>query len=420
MKIVHFADLHLGVESYGYLDPISGFNTRFLDFLSSFDRLVDFAIEQRTDLVLFCGDAYKSRDPSQTQQREFARRIKRLSESGIPVFLLTGNHDLPNAVEKATSTEIFDTLRIENVTVAGKAGIHRIKTRNGIVQIVALPWPKRANMLSMVREENKNLSIAEMNQRLQDSLTNIINALAAKLDNTLPSILAAHVWVQGARVGSENSMTIGQEHVLLPSAVSNPLFDYVALGHIHRHQSLGDDPPVVYSGSLDSLDFGDENDTKGFYVVDIEKGTSQKRVNYKFYPSEGRRFVTIKVSIHSDNEDPVDMVLKALDERASDLAGNIVRLDVDIPRECADRLDDNTIRKAASEAYYFSISRNIKGQNKPRLGNTKVEGLDPVQALAAYINLNRENISDSRAEDLMRYGKEIINFYNNAQLNRKG
>jgi len=83
VKIIHFADLHLGVESYGRIDPESGLSSRFLDFLIAFNQLVDYAIKNKVDLVLFCGDAYKSRDPSQTQQREFAKRIKRLSESGM-------------------------------------------------------------------------------------------------------------------------------------------------------------------------------------------------------------------------------------------------------------------------------------------------------------------------------------------------
>ena len=113
MKILHFADLHLGVENYGHIDPTTGLSSRFHDFLSALDQIVDYALENKVDLVLFCGDAYKSREPSQTQQREFARRINRLSSNGIPIFLLVGNHDLPNAISKATTTEIFDTLAIK-------------------------------------------------------------------------------------------------------------------------------------------------------------------------------------------------------------------------------------------------------------------------------------------------------------------
>src|SRR4030042_409129 len=104
MKILHFADLHLGVENYGRLDPATGHSSRLNDFLSALDQVIDYALENRVDLVLFCGDAYKTREPSQTQQREFARRINRLSTSGVPVFLLVGNHDLPNTIGKAPRT----------------------------------------------------------------------------------------------------------------------------------------------------------------------------------------------------------------------------------------------------------------------------------------------------------------------------
>ena len=135
MKILHFADLHLGVETYGRVDPATGLSSRLQDFLSSFDQLVDFAIENRVDLVLFCGDAYKTREPSQTQQREFARRINRLSTSNIPIFLLIGNHDMPNAVGRATATEIFDTLAIKNVYVANRPDVYHIPTSSGTVQI---------------------------------------------------------------------------------------------------------------------------------------------------------------------------------------------------------------------------------------------------------------------------------------------
>ena len=84
MKIIHFADLHLGVENYGHINPATGLSTRLLDFLAALDQVIDYALENKVDLVLFCGDAYKSREPGQTHQREFAKRINRLSTAGIP------------------------------------------------------------------------------------------------------------------------------------------------------------------------------------------------------------------------------------------------------------------------------------------------------------------------------------------------
>ena len=314
MKILHFADLHLGVESYGHLDPATGLSTRLLDFLSVLDQVVDYALENRVDLVLFCGDAYKSREPSQTQQREFARRINRLSTNGIPIFLLVGNHDLPNAIGRATTTEIFDTLAVENVYVANRPDIHRIKTNGGIIQIVSLPWLRRSLLLT--KDETKNMNFDQINQKLQQVLTNVIASQAAKLDPGLPSVLASHVWVSGAQIGSERLMTIGQEHVLLPGNIAHPAFDYVALGHIHKHQVLSDSPPVVYAGSLERLDFGEEADDKGFYIVEIEpdKQTSKRRVSFDFHAVTGRRFLTININTEPGDTDPTSTVLRAIGE----------------------------------------------------------------------------------------------------------
>ena len=105
MRIVHFSDLHIGVETYGrplveadlpglpeWFAPgearerYLGQSTRLVDFLAAFDELIDYAIGHAVDLVLFTGDAYKNRDPSQTHQREFAKRVRRLAEAGVPVF----------------------------------------------------------------------------------------------------------------------------------------------------------------------------------------------------------------------------------------------------------------------------------------------------------------------------------------------
>ncbi|MCX6013858.1 MAG: exonuclease subunit SbcD, partial [Chloroflexi bacterium] len=234
MKIVHFADLHLGVESYGKTDPVTGLSSRLNDFLKVFDELVIYSIENKIDVVVFCGDAYRSRDPSQTQQREFARRINQLSANNIKVFLLVGNHDMPNAFGRATSIEIFNTLDIKNVYVANSPGTHRIETGKGLLQIVALPWAKRSSLLS--REETKDFTIKQLNDKLQQILSNIIASETANLNPDIPAILAGHTFVSTAKLGTEKAMTLGNEYSLLHSEVVRPEFDYIALGHVHKHQ----------------------------------------------------------------------------------------------------------------------------------------------------------------------------------------
>jgi len=409
LKILHFADLHLGVESYGRIDPTTGLSSRLLDFLSALDQVVDYALENSVDLVLFCGDAYKSREPTQTQQREFARRINRLATSDIPIFLLVGNHDLPNAIGRATTTEIFDTLAVKNVYVSNHPDIYQIPTNSGIVQIASLPWLRRSALLT--KEETKNLTFDQINQKLQQVLTNIIAANAAKLDPELPSILAAHVWVSGATIGSERLMTIGQEHVLLLSNVANPAFDYIALGHIHKHQVLSTSPPVVYSGSLERLDFGEEEDDKGFYLVEIEqdKETGKRQVSFDLHPVEGRRFLTININIAPDDADPTATVLKAIAEQADKVMGAIVRLQIGLPAESEGQLRDNDLRNTMQEAYYSTIAKDIKRETRLRLGGKwTAEEITPLDALKAYLEAKKPPISPERAKVLLEYGEKLI------------
>ncbi len=408
MKILHFADLHLGVESYGRIDPTSGISSRLLDFLWVLDQVIDYALEHKVDLVLFCGDAYKSREPSQTQQRELAKRINRLSTSGIPIFLLVGNHDLPNAIGKATTTEIFDTLAVKNVYVSNRPDIYRISTQSGTIQIASLPWLRRSALLS--KEETKNLDFDQINQKLQQVLTNIIALHASKLDPELPSILAAHVWVSGAQVGSERLMTIGQEHVLLPGNVANPAFDYVALGHIHKHQVLSENPPVVYAGSLERVDFGEEEDDKGFYMVEIEpdKQAGKRRVSFDFHPVTGRRFLTININIEPEDIAPTSTVLNAIVEQGEKVRGAIVRLQISLPVEIEGQLRDNDIRDALKEAHYFTMAKDIRREARLRLGKWTAEEITPLEALKTYLEAKKPPVSPARVKVLLGYGEKLI------------
>jgi exonuclease SbcD len=406
MKIIHFADLHLGVESYGRLDPATGLSSRLLDFLKALDQVVDYAIENKVDLVLFCGDAYKSREPTQTQQREFAKRINRLSTSGIPIFLLIGNHDLPNAIGKATTTEIFDTLTVKNVYVSNRPEVYIIPTAGGKVQIVSLPWLRRSALLT--KEESKNLTFDQMNQRLEQALTKVIAAKAQELDPKLPAILAAHVWVTGAKVGSERSMTIGQEHALLVSSVAHPAFDYIALGHIHKHQVLKQNPPVVYAGSLERLDFSEAEDDKGFYLVELEpsKERGERLTSFDFHPVAGRRFLTIDVNIAPDDIEPTATVLKAIAEQEDKIKDAIVRLNISLPAEVEGQLRDSDIRNAVKEAHYFALAKDIKRESRLRLGQWTAEEITPSAALKAY--LESKKLSPERAKLLLQYGEKLI------------
>lgn len=404
MRILHFADLHLGIETYGTVDSSTGLSTRLLDVLHSLDELVDYAIDNHIDLVLFCGDAYKSRDPSQTQQREFARRIRRLSEAHIPVFLLVGNHDLPNAVGRATAVDIYHTLAVEHVYVGNKPGVHRISTNEGIIQIAALPWLRRSALLS--REEMKNLSIDSVNEKLQEILTAKVFEAAAEIDTELPSILAAHISISNAKSGSESSMLMGRDPLLLLSNISQPVFDYVALGHIHKGQVLNESPPVVYAGSLERFDFGDEGQEKGFYEVTIDSRSEKKQVSYEFHPVNARRFLTIQADIDIDEPDPTAALVRNIIQYQNDIKDAVVRIQVSVPRKLEGIIRDAEIYKMLEEAYYVVVSKDIKRDEKRDNRLFVSEELRPIEALSKYLELKK--LSDDHRNILLEYGENLI------------
>ena len=265
IRLVHFSDLHVGMENYGKLDPATGTSSRTRDFLDRLDEVIDYAFAHKADLAVFTGDAFKTRDPEPTQQREFARRIKRLAEK-IPTLLLVGNHDLPGTVARATSLDIYHVLEIPNVIVGYKPGSQLIQTASGPVFLAWMPYPSRNRLL--VDEDHKGKSLPELEQALRDVVTGMIRDLSEQAaGQDAPRILAGHFTVSGAVFGSERSVMLGSDVAVTKSAAAGSAWDYVALGHIHKFQNLtkGEEgsPPVVYAGSLERIDFGEEDEDEG-------------------------------------------------------------------------------------------------------------------------------------------------------------
>jgi len=417
MRVLHFSDLHIGVENYGRIDADTGLSTRLGDFLAALDQVVEFALTGDVDLVLLAGDAYKGRDPSQTHQREFARRLARLSEAGIPIFLLVGNHDLPNVVSRATAVEIFATLQVPHVTVGDSLRNYTIATKAGPLQVLAVPWPRRSTLLS--REETRALTIEEVRSEIERRMTGGIEALARELDPGLPAILTGHVMVNGATVGTERSMMLGQDHVLLASALHCPQVDYVALGHVHKHQVLRWEPPMMaYSGSLQRIDFSEEGDDKGFCVVDLDPAAPQGRrlTGFEFQQVAARPFVTIDVNVTSGSQDPTGEVLRAIARK--DVADAVVRVRITLPAESESHLREGEIRQALAPAHYIAaINREaLDGGRRTRLDADATRGLQPMQALRLY--LESRGLDQDRRDRVMRQAQKVSSVHVPGRLGR--
>jgi exonuclease SbcD len=326
IRALHFADLHIGMENYGKLDPQTGISSRIRDFLDRLDEIITTAFERDADLVIFAGDAFKTRDPDPTQQREFARRIKQLSDR-IPVFMLVGNHDIPGMAARATSIDIFRALQVGNITVGRTIGSQVVETKRGPVFLGWVPFPVRNRLLS--QEEYRGASVEDLDRAVEALITKELETLAERAaEHDMPRVLVGHFSVGGAVFGSERSVMLGRDLVIQKSALARPDWDYVALGHIHKHQNLTPKraegaPPIVYSGSLERIDFGEEAEEKGFCWLNLARGET----TWEFCRVKARPFRTVRVDAREE-ADPTGAVTAAI--AARNIAGAVVKVVIEL------------------------------------------------------------------------------------------
>lgn len=406
MRLLHFADLHLGVENYGRTDPATGLSSRLGDFLRTFDETIDYALRERIDAVLFAGDTFKTRDPNPTVQRAFAERIRRLSQAAIPTVLLIGNHDLPSVMSRATSVDIYDALAVEHVRVCRRIEGFTLETAGGPLQIVAAPWITRSALLA--REEYRTESMEALNQHLLERITEALAAEVAELDPDLPTVLMGHFSLGGATFGSEQSIMLGQDLILNRGDLQPQAFDYIALGHIHKHQQVGPDtPPTVYSGSLERVDFGEEREQKGFVVVEIGPGGRGARdVRWHFRPVAARPFVTLRLAAGGD--DPLADVREAI-ARRDDLRGAVVRAFIALTPEAFGRLRLSEVRATLVEAgvaFVGQITPEVERATRVRLPLAAGEEMDPARMLTRW--LETQGTPPERQATLLRYADELL------------
>jgi len=397
VRLLHFADLHLGVDNYGRLNPTTGVHSRLADFAHTLAFVFDTALEENVHLVVFSGDVYKTASPSPTAQREFARQLSRLREAGIPIVLIVGNHDSPAAFGRATSVDIFQALDLPDTHIVRAPRLLHLTTPGGAVQIAGLPWPSRHYLRA--REEYREVGQEEMTSHIQQICEARINEFARELANDTPAVLAAHITAaEAVYSGSERTAIIGRDPALLSSALAHPAFDYVALGHIHRHQDLnrGQQPPVVYPGSVERIDFGEEGDDKGFCLVDLPTVRGEG-ASYRFVPTPARAFVTVTVPDGAVGESASDLTCAVVAAvAASPVKEAVVRISYPAP-EGGGRLDLRAVREALREAHCVA---GIVPRTPPRTRERRAavtEHMDLPQALARYIENNPELSAEGEA-----------------------
>jgi DNA repair protein SbcD/Mre11 len=403
MKVLHFADAHIDMANYGRHDAETGLPLRVLDFLKSLDTIVDAAIDERVDMVIFAGDAYKDRSPAPTFQREWGRRIIRLSQARIPTLLLVGNHDLSPAAGRAHAIHEFDTLQVPYVRVLPKPELLRPgQLWNLPIQVIAIPWISRSGLMASV--DTNAADQADIYASIEARLTEIVQGLLDEADPSLPTVLTAHASVQGATFGSERMVMLGSDLVLPTSLVQDARLDYVALGHIHKPQDVneGHHPPVVYPGSIERVDFGEAGENRYFVVADVSRGKTD--VQWRELTG-ARRFIDRRVILQSD-QDVMGTILDAL-PIPRELEGAIIRVTVEYPREYDALIDEAELHKQTAKAFEFQLVKRPQNDVRIRLpADQTISSLSPIELLEQYWKAS--HLEATQAEALKSLARDII------------
>ena len=399
MKLLHFADAHIDMANYGRHDPETGLPLRVLDFLKSLDTIVDAAIDEKVDMVIFAGDAYKDRSPAPTFQREWGKHIIKLSQAKIPTLLLVGNHDLSPAAGRAHAIQEFDTLQVPYVKVLQKPEFLKPGDLWDVpVQIIAMPWISRSGLMASM--ESSAADAKELFSNIESRISELVETWIEEADKSLPLILTAHASVEGATFGGERLVMLGSDLVLPTGLVKDTRLDYVAMGHIHKPQNVnkGHHPPVIYPGSIERVDFGEAKDDKFFVVAEVTRGAT--KVDWK--KIEGTRPFIERRAVIGSSENVTGFLKSQLPK---DMSGAVVKLVVEYPRELDTLIDEPALRKFAEDAFEFHLVKRPQIESRVRIPEGQVvSSMSPLDLLGQYFDAAKVGDKD----DLQRLAQEII------------
>ncbi len=409
IKFFHTADIHLGMENYGKVDSKTGIHSRLLDFKDSLADIVDKAIADKIDFFLFCGDAYKTAFPTPTQQKIFMTELLRLQKVNIPIISIVGNHDNPLSFGKSNSLEVLDYLPLPGLHVVSKPEIIKLETKNGPIQVVGIPWPTRNNLITQKKFHLK--SSKEITEYLSKAVYEIILNLSEKLDKNIPAILAGHLTVStGIFSGSEKCAVFGNDPVFLPSQLALNCFDYVALGHLHRFQNLNPKgyPAVVYSGSIERVDFGERKEEKGFCSVSvdnqIDNSGDKKRCSFEFIKTKTRPMIQIEVYL----KDGCDQTEQILDEiKKYDIKDAIVKIIYHVPDGKKDHVDLQEVQQACDGAISIASIIPVRPNITRELRAVLSVDMDLNTLLEKYIET--KDIEKKQKDSLIKKAGELYN-----------
>jgi len=309
------ADTHLGAGGFGNKLSKNGINQREEDICKAFSNAVEKTLELKPDFVIHAGDLFHMVRPTNRIINIAIIEILRLTRAGIPVIIISGNHDAPKQRSVGHVLSIFENL--DNVFPVYKSKYEVVKMQD--VSVCCLPHCLTPEILQ------------EQFEHVRPELPGL-------------NILVAH----GVAAGVEKFSMAEISEEEIPSSVMGAGFDYVALGHYHKYTKVQEG--IFYAGSTERLSFGELGEEKGILEVEIPGPST------KFYPLPIREMIELQtIDARGMDYDQLEKKIVSTLE-PEDLTEKIVRLKItNLTEALYNNLPVRDIKSRTSGAFFFKL-----------------------------------------------------------------
>lgn len=288
MKFLHTADWHVGKTLKG--------RDRLEEQKAVLAEIAGIAEAHEVDAVLVAGDVYDTAAPSAPAQQAVIRTLLRMRQAGAEVIVIAGNHD-----HGPTFEAYRPLMGVAGITIAGavrspdRGGVVRFTARSdgADVQTAIIPFlsqryaVRAAEILANTPSEN----VRAYDEQVRQIIGSLTGGFGADTVNLVMSHLTC---IGGAFGGGERSAQSIFEYSV-PAPIFPVSSHYVALGHLHRRQTLPAQAPVHYSGSPLAVDFGEQENKPVVCVVSATPGTPARVTDVPV--TSGRRLRTVHGSL---------------------------------------------------------------------------------------------------------------------------
>ncbi len=389
MRIVAVADIHEGLNFPYRIDTNIGVSERALDIHNNFVRASKYAIKNNADLFVIVGDLFE-RPHVAPIFRELIRRdvIEPLGRNGIKVWIIAGNHDQPRNFERCSSIEDFRGY--PHVEVFRKPAIRRI----GEDCYIILPYLHPEQIVGWIEEKiGKEIPSEQAYEVAQRAIAQWLRRRCEECKGN--KIMFAHYYIQHHRLRlteSLYSVVLPGEFKLEPHVI--PEVNLAVFGHVHLHQKLKTpNSDVVYIGSVERIDWGEKDDTKGF--IELKPNGS-----YKFIELPCREMVKISIDI-DEKDNPTSKILEYIPENIEE---KLLRLEIKLPEGKRNLIDEREIIRRLDKSFHYEIRWNQKKEEK--IGFIEYT-MDPIVLFRNFVEFNYSE--HGKKNEILKLGIEILN-----------